>query len=278
MEEVEDADPSSSLRVGWLNRLVGLDAVTSPLQAVHMGGPVPPSSLAGPQPSFSVPDPGAVRLAADGAVNRTARRASLRTAWAGTGGALGASARSVPGLVDAFQPAARAAARANFPGTALGRALSFASRTVRAGVGAQVVTVDHGGWDLHVDHGTVDSGDMRRQLTELAGALAAFLSDLGPDLDRTTVVVLSEFGRRTEENSGLGLDHGYGNAMLLAGAGVVGGRVHGTWPGLTLGADADLLVTTDYRSVLTEVVTRRFGVSVAQVFPGFAPQSVGVMA
>jgi hypothetical protein len=30
--------------------------------------------------------------------------------------------------------------------------------------------------------------------------------------------------------------------------------------------------------VLAEVVTRRFGVSVAQVFPGFAPQAVGVMA
>jgi hypothetical protein len=26
------------------------------------------------------------------------------------------------------------------------------------------------------------------------------------------------------------------------------------------------------------VVTRRFGVSVAQVFPGFAPEAVGVMA
>jgi hypothetical protein len=44
------------------------------------------------------------------------------------------------------------------------------------------------------------------------------------------------------------------------------------------GADAALLVTTASRSVLTEVVTRRIGVSVAQVFPGFAPQPVGVMA
>jgi hypothetical protein len=50
------------------------------------------------------------------------------------------------------------------------------------------------------------------------------------------------------------------------------------WPGLSDTPDADLLVTTDYRSVLAEVVTRRFGVSVAQVFPGFAPQAVGVMA
>ena len=70
----------------------------------------------------------------------------------------------------------------------------------------------------------------------------------------------------------------FGNVMFVAGAGVRGGRYLGSWPGLTDSLDADLLVTTDYRSVLAEVVTRRFGVSVAQVFPGFAPQPVGVMA
>ncbi|NPC96715.1 DUF1501 domain-containing protein [Nocardioides sp. zg-DK7169] len=282
MEEVEDADPTSSLRVGWLNRLIGLDGVRSPLQAVHMGGAVPPSSLAGPEPSLSVPDPGSVRLAADGVVSRTARRRSLRSAWGADGGAdlapLVASARSVPGLVDAFVPATSAASSVTFPGTFLGKALSFASRTIRAGVGAQVVTVDHGGWDMHADLGTVESGDMRTLATELGEALAAFLADLGPHLDRTTVVVLSEFGRRTEENSSMGLDHGYGNAMLLAGAGVLGGRVHGTWPGLTLGSDADLLVTTDYRSVLAEVVRTRFGRSTSAVFPGFSPAPVGAMA
>ena len=281
MEEVEDADPTSSLRVGWLNRLIGLDAVSSPLQGVHVGGPVPPSSLAGPEPSLAVPDPDAVRLAADRVVTRTARRTSLKSAWGATPAAdlraLTASARAVPRLVDAFAPASATETRADFPGTFLGKALAFASRTIRAGVGSQVLTVDHGGWDMHADLGTVESGDLRTLATELGEALAAFLSDLGTHLERTTVVVLSEFGRRTEENSSLGLDHGYGNVMLLAGAGVQGGRVHGSWPGLTLGSDADLLVTTDYRSVLAEVVRTRFGLSTAAVFPGFSPAAVGVM-
>ena len=80
------------------------------------------------------------------------------------------------------------------------------------------------------------------------------------------------------ENDDYGTDHGFGNVMFVAGAGVRGGRYYGSWPGLSDTPDADLLVTTDYRSVLAEVVTRRFGVSVAQVFPGFAPQGVGVMA
>ena len=41
--------------------------------------------------------------------------------------------------------------------------------------------------------------------------------------------------------------------------------------------DADLLVTTDYRSVLNEVVTRRLGSSTAQVFPGLQPETLGFM-
>ena len=91
-------------------------------------------------------------------------------------------------------------------------------------------------------------------------------------------MTLSEFGRRVKENDDYGTDHGFGNVMFVAGAGVRGGRYYGSWPGLQNTLDGDVLVTTDYRSVLTEVVTKRFGVSVAQVFPGFAPQPVGVMA
>ena len=88
---------------------------------------------------------------------------------------------------------------------------------------------------------------------------------------------MSEFGRRVAENDNWGLDHGYGNVMFVAGAGVKGGRYYGTWPGLTDSLDADLLVTTDYRSVLAEVVSSRFGSSTATVFPGFTPEPVGVM-
>ena len=72
------------------------------------------------------------------------------------------------------------------------------------------------------------------------------VADLG---DRVTVVTISEFGRRAGENGGGGLDHGWGNMMLLAGGGVKGGY-HGTWPGLDASGlvDGDLAVTTDYRT------------------------------
>jgi uncharacterized protein (DUF1501 family) len=68
--------------------------------------------------------------------------------------------------------------------------------------------------------------------------------------------------------------------MLLLGAGVKGGKVHGQWPGLGSPnlVDGDLAVTRDYRSVLAEIVRSRFPESsVSQVFPDFTPEDIGTM-
>jgi len=87
-----------------------------------------------------------------------------------------------------------------------------------------VITLDYGGWDTHVGLGSVSNGDMKVHLRELARAVAAFFTDLGSAADKVTLVTMSEFGRRVEENGGHGTDHGHGNAMLLLGAGVPGGQ------------------------------------------------------
>ena len=68
--------------------------------------------------------------------------------------------------------------------------------------------------------------------------------------------------------------------MLVAGAGVKGGRTTARWPGLGDGTrvDDDLTVTTDYRNVLAEVIARRFpDRSLAGVFPGLGYAPVGLM-
>ena len=46
------------------------------------------------------------------------------------------------------------------------------------------------------------------------------------------VVTMSEFGRTVKENGNRGTDHGHGNAMLILGGNVKGGKVYGKWPGL----------------------------------------------
>ena len=66
--------------------------------------------------------------------------------------------------------------------------------------------------------------------------------------------------------------------MFETGAGVKGGRYYGRWPGLQNTVDADVSVTTDFRSVLSEIVRTRTSASVASVFPGFAPETLGFMS
>jgi uncharacterized protein (DUF1501 family) len=150
---------------------------------------------------------------------------------------------------------------------------------VKAGIGLRVATVDYNDWDMHSGMGSATSGWMFDHLTELSTALAAFVKDLGPDFSKVTLITLSEFGRRVEENGSNGLDHGHGNAVLVLGAGIKGGTVHGRWPGLGASAlvDGDLAGTTDYRSIVSEVLTKRCGVpSSTAIFPGFTPAAVGI--
>ena len=116
---------------------------------------------------------------------------------------------------------------------------------------------------------------MARQLAELAAGLAAFHEDLAPFWDRLTMVVMTEFGRRVQENGSLGTDHGHGSVMLILGGHVAGGKVHGSWPGLAahdLVGPGDLAVTTDYRDLLAELCQRRLrNPALDQIFPGFTP-------
>ncbi|WP_435745800.1 DUF1501 domain-containing protein [Nocardioides sp. SYSU DS0663] len=279
MEEVEDAAPGSSTRQGWLNRLIGTDANRSPLQALSLGGGVMPASLYGPEAAMSAGDVESVGIpGADQYDAKGGRTRSLHTLWDGQSGPLGRAMRSTFDAVDGFAPVKETPdRRSSYPRSDLGRAMAEVARVVKGDVGVEVVTVDQGDWDMHSDLGTLEWGRMRRNTEDLGASIAAFFADLGSLASKVTLVTLSEFGRRVTENSSTGLDHGYGNVMLLAGAGVKGGRYYGTWPGLTNSLDADLLVTTDYRSVLSEVVASRFDASTAAVFPGFQPEQVGVM-
>jgi uncharacterized protein (DUF1501 family) len=117
-------------------------------------------------------------------------------------------------------------------------------------------------------------GQLAQRLRELSLSLAAFEKDLGDRMQDVVVVTLTEFGRTVHENGNRGTDHGNASVSLVMGGGVRGGKVQGRWPGLeerSLYEARDLAVTTDFRDLLGELLTRHLGDrDLAQVFPGYA--------
>jgi uncharacterized protein (DUF1501 family) len=284
MELLEDADPGSSARVGWINRMIaGLASSPDVFDGIQIGSTVTPTSLVGPAPSLATGGFDDLLLPFHEDATLAPRvSATLRSQYTahdgplGTAGinalALAARAGDVAGSVSAGPPSG-----VTYPKySALGEALGTTAGLIRAKVGVKAVAVDAGGWDHHVDLGWRVDGTIK----DLAACLAAFFTDLGPDAGRVTVVTLSEFGRRLTENGSRGVDHGYGNAVLALGAGVAGGKYYSRWPTLGTGnqVDGDLAVTTDYRSVLMEILRARFpSLDLSTVFPGVTAAPLGFM-
>lgn len=158
-----------------------------------------------------------------------------------------------------------------------GRALQAVARLAKLDVGLSVAAVDVGGWDTHEGQ----PGRFINLAGQLSRGLAAFWNDIAALHARTTVVVMTEFGRRFRANRSNGTDHGRAGVMLLLGGKVAGGRMYGRWPGLTaqqLEQGLDLAVTTDYRTVLAEALGGWGALETGAVFPGYArPQPLGVI-
>ena len=112
----------------------------------------------------------------------------------------------------------------------------------------------------------------------LANGLAAFRRDLGEEMLNTTVLVMSEFGRRVKENSVLGTDYGRGGVMFVMGGDGEEGKTIADWPGLpeeNLVAPGDLPVTTNYRDVLFTILQKHApDADIDKVFPGHTPKPV----
>jgi uncharacterized protein (DUF1501 family) len=174
----------------------------------------------------------------------------------------------------------RATAGAGYPRNPLGQALQQIARIIKSDVGLEIAFADVGGWDTHAAQGGKD-GQLANNLRGFAEAIAAFAKDLGSRMSDVVLVTTSEFGRTVRENGNRGTDHGHATVMLTLGGNVKGGKVHGKWPGLDraqLFEGRDLAVTTDFRDVFGEVLTRHMDLpSLARVFPKYAVKSVGVI-
>ncbi|RLV48188.1 DUF1501 domain-containing protein [Nocardioides mangrovicus] len=282
-EAVGDADPGSSVRRGWVNRMIGLTGISDQFAAIGISGDLP-ESLAGDLPITTISGlndvavPGVSTSDSDGTQRRMAQ---IQTMWGSSTDAFPTSVRDAvngAGILTALPDDTLTSTSAGYPATDLGRTMADTARVIKGQIGVRVVAVDYGAFDHHVDIGAT-SGSFYTQLHDVAASVAAFFTDLGSKADNVTLVTTSEFGRRLEQNSSSGLDHGWGNVMMAVGADVSGGY-HASWPGLDTGnlAAGDLQVTTEYRQLLADVVAKRVPeVSISQVFPNLARQATGMI-
>ncbi len=287
MQFMEYGTPGNkTIGTGWVGR--HLQSVAwqndSPFRAVGMGAIVP-NSLRGSTPL-------SLRSIADfhlkgreGQLAHAQQALALLYSVEAPKDLLDTQARMVFETVDllqalnagGYQPANGAVYPQDDMGFGLG--LQQTAQLIKAQVGLEVACLDVGGWDTHEQQGTLD-GTFNGLLSVLANGLAAFYADLGDAIQRVTVVTMSEFGRRVQENASGGTDHGHGNFMLLLGGGVRGGQVFARWPTLAPEAldDGDLAITTDYRDVLAEVIQQRLlNPAVDRVFPNHTVSPLGLV-
>jgi uncharacterized protein (DUF1501 family) len=272
---MESATPGiKSTRDGWLNRyLSGTGESRNPLRAVAVVRQMP-RSLQGPAPALAIGSVAGftVRDGAGQSFEEAYRHAAdivLAPSGAEAFDAMRALRRAT-----AARPAATVAEA--YPRSPFGQALQEIATLARADVGLEVAFAESTNWDHHANEGGA-GGQLAARVDDLARGIAALAADLGDRLADTVIVTMSEFGRRVAQNGSGGTDHGHGNAMLVLGGPVRGGRVYGVWPGLgaeSLFEGRDLAVTTDFRDVFSCLAADHLGAdraALARIFPGYSP-------
>ncbi len=166
---------------------------------------------------------------------------------------------------------------AAYPSGDLGPKLMNAAMLMKRIPELNVVTINHGGHDTHTNQGG-PYGYHGKLIANIAGAIAAFLKDMGTEPDLPTVVTGTEFGRTSIENGSQGTDHAYASVVIVAGGGVKGG-VYNCDPSKWLAGDLFSQSTrylkraSDFRSVFGEVIKKKFGFTDAtldqKIIPGY---------
>jgi uncharacterized protein (DUF1501 family) len=276
---METATPGvKSTPDGWLNRLLHArdHQRATPFRAVALAAQLP-RALQGTEPALAMGQISAFGIRPDSEGQTTA--SSFEDQYAAAANSVlqstGRDAFEAVRMLKSANPGQYAPANgAVYPRSAFGEALRQIAQLAKADVGLEVAFAESGNWDHHANQGAA-TGQLGGRLDDLARSIAALARDLGDRMQDVVVITMSEFGRAIVENGSRGTDHGHGNAMMILGGGVRGGRVCGKWPGIAPEQrhdGRDLTVTTDFRSVFSEVVRGHLGVTDSrQVFPGFTP-------
>ncbi len=263
---------------GWLDRAIGTvpEENASPFRAVAIG-PNLPRMLQGSTGAIAIPDLRQFKVQPQSAAMANVAEGGFEAMYSqsvdhvlhGTGAETFEAIDMLRKIDTTKYPPDNGA---DYPKTAVGQRLQQIGVMIKANIGVEVLFLDCGGWDNHVNEGGTQ-GQLANLLKDLGQSLAAFHQDMGDRMGEIVVVTMSEFGRTAKENGNRGTDHGHANCMFVMGGDVQGGRVYGKWPGLNdhqLNEGRDLALTTDFRSVVGEILTKHLGVKdLAPVFPGF---------
>jgi uncharacterized protein (DUF1501 family) len=133
-------------------------------------------------------------------------------------------------------------------------------------LGIRVATVDaEGDFDTHDDQRTT----LDRDLARVSEALSSFQADLEARgvADRVLTLVWTEFGRRPQENSSGGTDHGAGGLAWVMGTRARGGLIT-PYPDLrAFDREDNLKVTVDFRTVYASLLEQWLGTGADEVLP-----------
>jgi len=261
---------------GWLNRLLAVEGTcqqcqAEPFRAVAMTAQTP-RILEGPAETIAMSSLGEFSVRATGSEAQRLE-ALYRTGSADLVHGTGQEMFDAVKLLKSANPQQYAARNnAVYPKTQFGQRLMQIAQLIKSNVGLEVAFADVGGWDTHVNQGN-GTGQLAGRLDDFAKSLAAFTQDMGDQMNDVLVLTMSEFGRTARENGNRGTDHGHATAFFALGGGVKGGKVYGKWPGLApeqLNEGRDLKLTTDFRTVFSEVAVKHLGASrVEKIFPGY---------
>ncbi|MDX1389061.1 MAG: DUF1501 domain-containing protein [Acidobacteriota bacterium] len=264
-----------STRDGWLNRYMQAREaeIASSFRAVSVTAQLP-RILQGNASALAIPD--VARFGIEGRYSTIAER-GLEALYRASGDmTLGPTAQETFEAMDLLRSVNpsqyRPANGARYPRGEFGASMLQIAQLVKSNIGLEIAFAEIGGWDHHVNEGGAQ-GALANLLRQYGQGLAAFCRDLGEGMADVVVVTLSEFGRTASENGNRGTDHGHATALFVLGGEVKGGQVYGDWPGLKddeLYEGRDLALTTDYRDVVAEALTRHLGAASLQtVFPGY---------
>lgn len=280
---VERGAADLGISEGWLDRVLDKMAPAGAFRAVGQGNALP-RALVGDQPSLGVNQIDNFRIAVLDDQMRADSVGVLQTFYKDLGHPLTVDVETTLAAVDAagMVSAVDYTPSVAYPDGSFGLGLQQMARLIKVGAGLRIGCIDVYGWDTHTYIGNPDQGLMKDILVKLADGLVAFATDLGDRLDQVTIVAVTEFGRRIEQNSAGGTDHGHGGVLLLLGGGIKGGTIHGNWEGLApeVRDNGDVPGSNDYRNVLGDIVIGRLGLSPADmttVFPGHRFQRLGIM-